>query len=445
MSLFFMEFFDHLESLLLCKEALMICGDFNIHVDSIEDLEAMKFCDLFESVGLKQHVQEATHVQGHVLDLIIMRVSDYIIISQPKVDRYISGHASVVCSLATAKPIPGKRKVRYLKIKSVNRNALKQDLVASGLCTTSYGSSDNKMPEEIDALVNEYNSILTRLTEDHAPLKTKIIKARTSAPWYSAEIDLANGQRRKAERKWRKSKSLTDFNLFKTKKNYVTHLINKAQREYYTDFINQNGDSKSKLFRAVRSLFNANGEICFPNSSDNTSLSNDICSFFVSKVVRIRAEIDAMLLKLQLNNTVPDDLKFTSQGGNALTCFRELSQEEVKTLVMKSSKKYCSLDPMPMPLVMDCLDTLLPEVTYLINSSLVNGYFPKNWKEGLWNPIFKRAGLGAVFNNLRPISYLQFISKLTEQAVYEQIYDHLVLNGLFLELQSPYLTWTANM
>ena len=93
----------------------------------------------------------------------------------------------------------------------MDHDALKHDLMASRLCTASRGDSDNKLPEEIVALMKEYNSALTHLTDYHASLKTKIIKARTSAPWYSAEIDTAKRERRKAERAWRKSKSLTDF------------------------------------------------------------------------------------------------------------------------------------------------------------------------------------------------------------------------------------------
>ena len=218
----------------------------------------------------------------------------------------------------------------------------------------------------------------------------------------------------------------------------MTYLINKARREYYTDFINDNGDNKSKLFRAAKSLLNTNSENCFPNSPDNTMLSNDIGTFFVSKIARIRAKVDTMVLDSLSNNLVPDDIKFASQRGGALTCFRKLSQEEVQILVMKSAKKYCSFDPMPTPLVMDCLDTLIPVIIHLINSSLANGYFSENWKEALVKPLLKRAGLDTVFNNLRPISNLQFISKLAERAVYEQTYDHLILNDLFPEFQSVY-------
>ena len=48
--------------------------------------------------------------------------------------------------------------------------------------------------------------------------------------------------------------------------------------------------------------------------------------------------------------------------------------------------------------------------------SLVNGYFPQVWKEALVKPLLKKAGLAADFSNLRPISNLKFISKLTERA-----------------------------
>ena len=70
--------------------------------------------------------------------------------------------------------------------------------------------------------------------------------------------------------------------------------------------------------------------------------------------------------------------------------------------------------------------------------SLVHGYFPQVWKEALVKPLLKKAGLAADFSNLRPISNLKFISKLTERAVYNQTYDHLMANDLLPKLQSAY-------
>ena len=94
---FFDEFSAYLESLLLCKERLLICGDFNIHVDSVDDPDSVKFRDLLESVGLRQHVKKSTHTNGHILDLIITRFTDSTICKEAQVDRFISDHASVIC------------------------------------------------------------------------------------------------------------------------------------------------------------------------------------------------------------------------------------------------------------------------------------------------------------------------------------------------------------
>ncbi|CAH3120278.1 unnamed protein product, partial [Porites lobata] len=54
-----------------------------------------KFSDLLESFGLKQHVTGPTHKDGHTLDLIVTRCFDCILSAPPKVDCYLSDHASV--------------------------------------------------------------------------------------------------------------------------------------------------------------------------------------------------------------------------------------------------------------------------------------------------------------------------------------------------------------
>ena len=91
-----------------------------------------------------------------------------------------------------------------------------------------------------------------------------------------------------------------------------------------------------------------------------------------------------------------------------------------------------------MTLLLDCLDEVLPVISYLVNSSLVHGYFPRDWKEALLKPLLKKPGLEVQFKNLRPISNLQFISKLAEGSAYEQTYDHLITHNLIPELLSAY-------
>ena len=93
---------------------------------------------------------------------------------------------------------------------------------------------------------------------------------------------------------------------------------------------------------------------------------------------------------------------------------------------------------MPTSLVVGCADVLLPVIKSMINSSLSSGYFPSDWKQALITPLLKKKCLDPDFNNLRPVSNLQFVSKLTERAVFDQLQNHLMRFDFFPTLQSAY-------
>ena len=82
-SVFVTEFSEYLESLVLCKEQLLITGDFNIHVDDGNDVEGRRFMDMLISFGLNQHVNQTTHCNGHTLDLIVTRMSESLVTKMP--------------------------------------------------------------------------------------------------------------------------------------------------------------------------------------------------------------------------------------------------------------------------------------------------------------------------------------------------------------------------
>ena len=48
-SLFFEEFSTYLESIVISTERLIISGDFNFHVESTDDTNAKRFCELLET------------------------------------------------------------------------------------------------------------------------------------------------------------------------------------------------------------------------------------------------------------------------------------------------------------------------------------------------------------------------------------------------------------
>ncbi|KAL9957977.1 hypothetical protein ACROYT_G034937 [Oculina patagonica] len=428
MTTFFTEFSDYLETIVLCKEQLVVVGDFNIHVDVPDDSDSTKFLDLLESFSLQQHVMGSTHIHGHTLDLVITRQSDQILRSTPRIDRYFSDHASVLCHLHSIKPSFSARSLSFRKLKSVNVETLNDDLAKSDLCKNP--------PDDLDELVVSYNKTLTAALDKYAPVKTRTIVVRPRVPWYTEEIRHAKRERRKAERRWRLSKLNSDLVAFKIKRNAVNNLMNRARQAFYTNFIEENSFDQRKLFRASKRLFNQSQDDGLPPNLHAPTFANELGKYFVTKIDTIRRQIDADITDL----TVP--VESITVNSNAmviptLSAFKTLSDKDVKSLIQNSALKTCPLDPMPSRLVSKC-DALLPVITSIVNKSLEAGHFPESWKEALVCPLLKKPGLDITFKNFRPVSNLAFLSKLTEKAVFHQIHDHVVDVGLYPIAQSAY-------
>jgi len=52
---------------------IVVCDDFNIHVDNTDDIYAVRLSELLQSFGCVQHVVKPTHSAGHRLELVITR------------------------------------------------------------------------------------------------------------------------------------------------------------------------------------------------------------------------------------------------------------------------------------------------------------------------------------------------------------------------------------
>lgn len=117
-----------------------------------------------------------------------------------------------------------------------------------------------------------------------------------------------------------------------------------------------------------------------------------------------------------MNKSPPDD-KFSE--------FKTLTEDDVLQLIKSSSNASCELDPIPTKLLKQCVHALLPIITAILNLSLSNGQFTELWKCALVTPLLKSAKLELIFNSFRPVSNLQYISKLSERSVATQFLDHI--------------------
>lgn len=263
MSVFFAEFAAYVEIVLVSKEELLIPGNYNIHIDVAGDSDANTLSDFFESVGLQQHVEKHTHVQGHTLDLVISRRSDNIIEDSPRVDRFLSDHGTALFSLKSIKPSLLEKTISYRKLKSIDLNSFQSDLAATDLCRNP--------PEALEDLAD---STLKVVLDKHAGLITRSIKERPRVPCFNEEIKMAKRKRRKAEKRWWRIRLDSDLAAFKVKRNAATALMN-------TNFIEENSGDQKKLFAASNRLLNRGSADCLPPTIDTAQFAEDIGKFSI--------------------------------------------------------------------------------------------------------------------------------------------------------------------
>jgi len=106
---------------------------------------------------------------------------------------------------------------------------------------------------------------------------------------------------------------------------------------------------------------------------------------------------------------------------------------------MHSPVKSCVLDPLPMFILREVVDVVLPFIWVLCNSSLREGCLPSSQKTAVVTPVLKKAGADPDEpKNYRPISNLTFLSKVIERIVADQITEHLDHTNTMPALQSAY-------
>jgi len=112
---------------------VVICGDFNVHVDVASCADAVRLADLLQSFDYVQHVTTATHTAGHTLDLVIARIDTDI--SDVDVGGFISDHALVRFTVRVQRPIDAPQPVSCRAWKRYEKDVFACDPTASQLCS----------------------------------------------------------------------------------------------------------------------------------------------------------------------------------------------------------------------------------------------------------------------------------------------------------------------
>ena len=301
------ELSSHLEQLILSPNALCITGDFNFHMDLLtvpEDTlsdsakdkrrEAVKLNDLLSSMGLIQHINEATHKSGHTLDLLITRLSDSIFHRAPYVNARLSDHWSLLFKVQMMKPPPVFKHTEFRRIKDIDVDQFKKDIYDSDLCR-------DPPLDDLSSLVSMYNSCLREILDIHAPKCEKDLPVRPRQPWFNNEIKTERQLRRKYERLAKRTKLACHEDMLRNQKNKVNVMCHSARCDHYSKKVQECGTDQKAMFRIIKELFHESTGSQYPDYDSINSLVEGFSDYFIGKIELIRAKLDAVDCELPLD------------------------------------------------------------------------------------------------------------------------------------------------
>ena len=426
------EFDNYLDSLTHLPGKLIIVGEFNIHVEDPTCPDSRKFNQILARYGLIQHVTSATHVSGGVLDLVITRSNtcDYLDIKDVKVVKTptSSDHSLIhfSCSFVHHNG-PTRVCMTGRKISDIDLDKFKEDILQSDLCRPDKFTDCNTAAEL-------YNKELSRILDIHAPEIEFSVNPDQSI-WINTECQIARRKRRKAERDNNRFHTEDSKSAYKRAYKHAEAVLNTTRNSYYEGRLKSSEGNKKNTYKIVNQLMDRDlSKNMIPNHKPDSLLCEDMKEYFSNKVDKICSEMAENSLSSHSYEETSPDFEGAIWGK-----FSAIDRAGLKEILTDLNKKECEEDPIPLKLLLQCMDEVEPIIMFIVNDSLTSGIFPTILKNALVRPVIKDEN-GEVNNykNYRPISNLPFISKVIEKCVQKQLEKHLSDFNLHAEHQSGY-------
>ena len=223
---------EYLTDWMAAYRNIIICGDFNIHVDNPPYTEAQIYMDTMEALGLQQHVNFQTHHAGNTLDLIFTETTCQFNMRISK-SRYISDHRAMGSELDIRIQHTISKTVTFRDLKQINVEEFKP----------AWDLSNIENMEDLKLANRKYEEELSRVLDHLAPEKTKII-TKKKRPWFE---DVANLRRllRKSEKIWLRIGSDDSWSAYKQiRKQYQSKLVEKKREKIGMKIVECGSDSK---------------------------------------------------------------------------------------------------------------------------------------------------------------------------------------------------------
>ena len=435
----FLRDFGDLLNTLNDNKSILICGDFNLHLDNRNDFYVSEFNEILESHDLENIVNEATSLSGHIIDLVIQSKSNRFVselVIEPEctispVHKLIIFSTNIWRSGNMTKKITYRNKTNYEAEKFIEKSMSEIREINNLVCENCGRNPQNC----VNCFTERSKTIMAYNYNNMCPMETREIVVRENAKWYNSELREAKKNKRKMEDKWKRSKKSMKsecWNLFKIARNRYYSLIEKTKKEHFSKLFAEKENQK-RCHDNLNNLLGMKKEKILPTETSNyTDMANNFVNYFEEKIERISTAFE--------NETFPDSTEVIQINNSELGKFSDLTFEDFNKIIGSLRNTYCENDPFPVSDVKGAKN--LSEIYRLyydiVCMSLKQSIFPRCEKIAYIKPSYKGKGDKENLNSYRPISNLSFLSKVIETVVHKQTWNYVKQNRIIPNEQSAY-------
>lgn len=411
------------------SDCFVLAGDLNINFDAHQGKGlAKQTLNMFKSYGMRRLTDEPTHISGGSLDQIFSFSMGNQLSSSVFVDTdncLGSDHFPVYCDFNISLKKKYFKKVEYRNIRDIDDVTFScelNDIVEDHLHLS--------LTNSFETTVSQLSLATTSLLNTHAPFVEKKVCVVDTAPWFDSEYRTLRTERRRAETKWRRTRSEDDRAAYKKLCDEASILALEKKKQHFSKTINNSNGNPRTLYAMVNKELDRKQSKKLPDYTDDLDeLATTFNDFFVNKIDKIRENMD--------NFELPDE-ETQDPDLNLLSEFEPTTLDEITEIIKDSGIKCSPADLLPQKLYKDNICTLLPMIVELVNLSLKTGNVD-GVKLADIIPLLKDDSLDPnILKNFRPVSNLTFLGKIIERVVLKRLNDHLSRNNLNCPEQSAY-------
>lgn len=272
----------------------------------------------------------------------------------------MSDHSLVSCSLNSPNLRTSQQSVKLRNFKRIDNELLSAFLIQSPFQNIIYLS-------DINQKVSYLNDLILNIFDTLAPCKTIVFK-RPKPPWLTDNIQAMIKLKDKAFNKCQKTNNPVHWDFYKQLRNQTNIAVSNEKKRYLEFLVNHDNSSKI-LWKKLSEL----------------KIYNKSSTFLIPEILNKPNQINDYFLQYSKNVKCPDQNLITSYSQNIIQnkysfSFNTVTIAEVENCLADIKSGASGPDLTNLEMIKLCCPIILPYITNIINSCLLDSVVPDIWK-----------------------------------------------------------------